>query len=212
MLSIVLNAPLRGFRNTEHSIRKMAMFVNIQEELSQWQVFYQQYLHIACDFSRVKIPERQPGFDRLIVVANGLTLNRVYHACAENFPCRRCVKDLDKAVTHNDRSPQNGSYAVWARDRREADEESRGLSANQLRGQGHKGIILFERALYELKYWDETREHLDQQNATLCSGSRSADGLVPRVGWHDREFRVRWSYPDYARGFLRSRSVVFSVS
>jgi len=39
------------------------------------------------------------------------------------------------------------------RDRQEADEENKNLSANQLKEQQFQGMTLMERLLYELIYW-----------------------------------------------------------
>lgn len=74
-----------------------------------------------------------------------------------------------------------------------------------------KGITLRERLLLEIAYFKETGDHLDINNWTLCSGSRSSDGSVPYVRWYpdDGEVRVYWycSGDRYSR--LRSRQAQF---
>jgi hypothetical protein len=35
----------------------------------------------------------------------------------------------------------------------------------------------------ETKYFTETGKYLDEKGVTFCTGSRSADGYVPRVCW-----------------------------
>ena len=174
------------------------------EQKDDWAAFYKQYFGLDLDLSGVRIPDRQPGFDRLIVVAKGLTLNQVYDVCTKRFPCQRYADDLDKAVSHNDRKPDQ-AYAIWVRDRVEADEELKNLSADQLKEQGIQGITLLERMLYELKYWDETQKHLDVGNITLCTGSRDFGGYVPSADWDDGEFKVHWLYRS---GGLRARAAV----
>lgn len=175
--------------------------------LADWQQFYSKFFGIRLDFSGVKIPEKEKGFDRLIVVAEDLTLNQAYDACSRSFPCRRCADNLDKAIAHNDREPTE-TYAIWVRDRREADKELKNLSAQALEKQGVKGITLLERLLLELVHWDEIEPHLDIRNVTLCAGSRRSDGCVPRVGWDGVKLEVGWSSPDDARPDLRARAIV----
>lgn len=179
-----------------------------QAQLQAWKKFYAKYFGLDLDLSSIKIPERRPGFDRLIVVHKGLTLNRVYDVCAKHFQCWRYADDLDVAIPSNDRDPKNGTYAVWVRDRVEADEENKGLSADILKEQGASGITELERMLYELKYWDETGQHLDVINVTLCSGSRYSDGRVPGAYWHSGKFGVSWYSPGSCCGGLRSRSAL----
>lgn len=194
-----LQAALRGRRGLG----------NGQEQMEEWIEFYGSYFFAPeLSLSRVKIPVQQPGLDRLIVVVKDLTQNQGYDACARQFPCWRYADDLDKAIPHNDRDPKNGAYAVWVRDRVEADEENKNLSADQLTQQKIASITNLERMLYELKYWDETGEHLDQRCWTLCSGSRYSDGSVPFAYWGGGKFRVNWYNPGSHYGTLRSRSVV----
>ena len=124
------------------------------------------------------VPEKRPGFDRLIVLADTtLTNNRVYDACDASFPSWRYAADLDAAIPadKDERHPKNGIYAVWFRDCVEADEELKNLSANMLREQEPKikTITVIERQMLELVYYMETGKHLDIHNWTLCSGSRS---------------------------------------
>jgi len=182
--------------------------VNIEEQKESWRIFYQKFFGTDIDFSSIRIPEKQPGFDRLIVVAQGLTLNQVYGKCAENFPCSRYIDDLDKAITQNDRNPIKGSYAIWVRDRIKADEELKNLSANDLKKKNILGITLLEHLLYGLKYWVETGKHLDIQNWTLCAGSRDSGGGVPSGRWYGDRLGVSWDDPDYRYVGLRARAAV----
>ena len=182
--------------------------IDVSILISSWKDFYQKFFGIDADFSKISILEKQPGFDRLIIIAQGLTLNQVYSKCAENFPCSRYTENLDKAITQNDRDSNKGSYAIWARDRIKADEELKNLSANDLKKKNILGITLLEHLLYGLKYWVETGKHLDIQSWTLCSGSRDSDGNVPNVRWYDDELEVSWHYPDNRSDDLRARAAV----
>lgn len=175
--------------------------------IAEWQNLYRD-VGIETDFSNLRIPERPQSFDRLIIVAQGMMPQRPYDKCAELFPCWKWTdENLDKIVT-SDRSAKNGAYAIWVRDRVEADEELKNLSANDLKNQGISGITLEERLTYELKFFKETGRHLDLNNITLCTGSRYSDGYVPHVHWYDGKLHVHWDYPDHAYGPLRSRQAV----
>lgn len=177
--------------------------------IKDWQNFYSDVFGIEADFSSLRIPEKQAGFDRLIIIAGGLKIQQVYDKCKELFPCWKYIDgNLDKAVSVNDRTPANGTYAVWFRDWIEADEELKNLSANALKEKNIAGITLVERLLYELKYFKETGKHLDINNWTLCSGSRCPGGRVPGVGWGVGRLSVGWCHPGSAGPSLRSRQAV----
>ena len=183
------------------------LFISSDSLLKDWARFYKEYFNIDADLSDLKIPEKNPGFDRLIIVAKGLTLDQIYNVCAKHFPCWRYTDDLDKAVTHNDRTAEK-TYAVSFRNRKEADKELKNLSANQLEKRNIPGITLLERLIHELKYWDETKQHLDETNITLCSGSRYSDGGVPSVDWYNGRMQIHWCGPQDADSRLRARAVV----
>lgn len=165
-------------------VRKIFADKNQYADLIQdWQDFYYDVFGIKADFSNLVIPEKRKGFDRLIVVAQGVTPQYLYDKCDGLFKVWKWTdKNLDEIVV-SDRTAKNGAYAIWVRDRVEADEELRNLSANQLKKQGMPGITLEERLIYELKYFKETGKHLDIKNWTLCLGSRYSDGFVPSAFW-----------------------------
>jgi hypothetical protein len=157
--------------------------VNVQTVLVDWQKFYKDVFGIGVGLSGLEVPSHQHGFDRLIVVAKGMTSQGLYDKCGEMFPCWKWTdQNLDEIVL-SERTSKNESYAVWVRDRAEADEENKTLSANRLKGQGILGITLEERLLYELMFFREANGHLDKANWTLCSGSRCSVSHVPSVNW-----------------------------
>lgn len=177
--------------------------------ISDWQDFYQEVFGVEVDISALKIPKKKRGFNRLIVVAQGMTVQRLYDKCEEMFPCWKWIDEsLDKTV-QSERTSENGAYAVWFRNRIEADEELRDLSANDLKKRKIAGITLEERLIYELKYFKETGEHLDINNVTICAGSRDSDGDVPNVHLYDgAQMGVNWYHPVCRRANLRSRQAV----
>ncbi len=181
------------------------------EVLAEWERFYLKFFNMDLNLSAVAVPDHEPGFDRVIVVPQALTLNQAVSACKEKgrFPVYSYWgDDLDHAVTANDRSPSGGSYAVRVRDRVEADEELKNLSAIQLAESRVAGITLAERIVYELKYFDETGKHLDIDNITLCSGSCATDGIVPGVCWRVGGLCFDGYSPRFAYADLRARAVV----
>lgn len=177
------------------------------QQLLKWQDFYREFFGKEVDISKIAIPEKKADFTRLVVIAEGLTLNQVFKVCQSNFPCWKYTDDLDESVTQNDRTSDQ-TYAIWVRDTVEADEKFKNMSANDLKAKGIKGITLLERMILELGYFKETGKHLDIENITLCSGSRDSGGSVLFARWHGDEFYVDWCHPDNSNDDLRCREVV----
>jgi len=143
-----------------------------------------------------------------------IRLDMKYHMTAE-WLIAECQKKFDvwvfdeswlKGVT----SERKGEYTVYFKDVQEADEENKNKSADDLKAEGHKGITLEERLALELVYFEKYGKHLDDENITLCTGSRNSGGSVPRVDWRrsHRELYVDWcDVHDRGRN-VRSRSAV----
>lgn len=184
------------------------MFVPAGNTLAGWERFLDKYFGMKLDLHGPAVPEHRSGFDRVIVVPQGLTLNRTVEVCRSKLKVYTYRDDLDGDVTVNDRTALNGTYAIRVRDRVEADEELKNLSADDLAGRSIAGITLLERLVLELKYYDETGKHPDIQNWTLCSGSRHSGGAVPCVYWSGGGLCVDWCPPRRASSGLRAREVV----
>ena len=189
--------------------------ISTVSDIERWENNYQKLFGKKPGLFSVRIPEKPEGVGpvRLIVVAKELIewtdnkpLEGVQEALKKHFSGWEYSDDLDLDITVNDRDPRNGSYAVWVRDVREADDEFANKSADDLKAEGHTGITTLERQLLEADYFFEKGEHLDRSNVTLCTGSRYRDGLVPRGSWHDR-FRIIWYSPSSRNSYLRSRRV-----
>ncbi len=174
-----------------------------------WVSFYKQHFDIDLNPADIKIPERREGFNWLVIVAKGVTLNQVWTVCKKHFKCwnYQQTDDLESLMRKSERGEAKTTQAFWFRDRPEADEETKNLSANQ---QTEPSITLIARCLLELKYFTETNgKHLDIDNVTLCAGSRCADGGVPSALWYgDDSFDVDWFSVDYRFDELRSRVAV----
>lgn len=185
--------------------------VTTGDPLVDWKTLYKKCFGFDVDFTGLKIPEKQDGFDRLIIVAAGVSPNRAYKACEKLFPCYRYTDDLNGATEGRNEREATKAYAIWVRDRQEADTENKNVSANTMKNRGGKNITLVERMLYEMKYFLETGEHMDTNDTyTMCAGSRLSDGSVPCVYW-DRglgKVYVDWCSPSDRDSGLRARSVV----
>ncbi len=179
----------------------------VRAMLRSWQTLYRQEFGIEIDISKIRIPKRVPGLDRLIVIAQGLTLEKIVSVLKKKMTVWQYASNLD--TIRSDRKTTQ-TYAIWVRDLQEADEELKNKSANDLKQEGVNCITLEERLLLELKYFLETGKHLDEKNWTLCAGSRHPDGFVPYVSWDPSygEVYVRWCYADERNSYLRARAVV----
>ena len=175
----------------------------------EWQKFYQEVFGLTTDLSDVELKDDPGGFGWAVFVAQGLTLNQAYAKCRDRFPCSSVYGDgLDKAVPQNDRTSVT-SYTKRFRNRVEADEENKNLSANDLAKQKIQGNTLLERLLLGLWYhWRTGGGQLDLLNWALCCGSRYRDGGAPCVGWGEGQFQVCRCLPGGASVDVRARSAV----
>lgn len=178
--------------------------------IAEWQVFYRA-LGINCDLSNVTIPDNPGDFNRVIIMAQGITPKVALDLCKKHFSCScyRGSYNLDKDIT-SERTTQNGPYAVRFRNRRESDRELKNLSSYDLRQQGILGITLEERFIYGVKYYRENGKHLDVRNKNLCSGSRDSRGHVPRVSENNctNHLTIGWTNRHEVRDDLRSREAI----
>ncbi len=182
----------------------------IREKIKDWQNFYREVFQMEIDFSHIKIPKKQEGFERLIIMQKGLTVQRLFDKCAELFPTKNWMEgNLDEIVT-SDRNASQRAYAIWVRENVEADKELKNLSANDIAEKGITAETLEERLLDEIKYFKQTGKHLDIANVTLCTGSRLSDSIVPSVGWSIDRLDAGSYGPDDRSDGLRARQVVSS--
>lgn len=185
-------------------------------DLSRWSDNYFRLFNQRPDLSQVRIPGKPVGVGptRSIVVAAELVewtqsrpLEGVQEALKKHFRCQKHSPDLDAEIPTNDRDPRNGTCAVWVRDVREADNNLKNLSVDDLVERNIPGITILERQLLEADYFFEKGEHLDQMNITLCTGSRTRAGYVPGVDWGLGGFGVDWFGLSHSNPYLRSRRV-----
>lgn len=177
--------------------------------VQDWQNFWRKITGKDYDFSNIRIPAKPEGKWRLLIIVD-ILLETLYAQCQKRFQCWRWTNNnLDEVVVHNERSAKTGSYAIWVKDEVEADENLRNLSANDIKSENLTTETLAERLIHELKFFDETGNHLDIINWTLCAGSRDSEG-GPHVHWYPfcDEMRIFWCLPDRRDGYLRARQAV----
>lgn len=179
----------------------------IPDPRKEWECFYQEEFGKEVDFSDLELPEKQKGFNWLILMLEGLTPNKLYDKCKESFKSGRYKNDLDtiKSVRTTD-----NTYAVWVRDRIEADKENKNKSVNDCDKEGIKGITLEEMLLLILfRHW-LTGKNLDVENITLCAGSRDFNGKVPDISMrnNDGDLNIEYSSLGSASDVMRVRATI----
>ena len=193
----VIQGPQEQKKETQTNIS-----TGYQKERKEWENFYQTHFKEKVDLSKVKIPKKPTtGSWRLIFIKQGLTIEEAFQKCKELFDAIKYTQEpLDEVVTENTRKPTQQHYAIWVKDTLEPDPEYLGKSTQQVDPDMKIGITLLERLILELKYYSETKKHLDIKGATFCTGSRVADGGVPGVLWNGdySKLRVCWYNLDYS--------------
>lgn len=171
---------------------------------------------VKFDPAKVVIPARQGDFTRVLMMPRYLKQNTLRDICQGLFPCRFFQSDLDQNVPFHDRFPLAWSYAIRVRDRVEADEELKNLSADQLAKAEIATETLLERLVHEVDFFKTTKKHLDPMStSTLCAGSRYASyarGKVPGAdlsGGECGEFGIDCYDSDTAGDNLRARAIIF---
>lgn len=204
---ILQKDPLRNQVQTKLSaIFKIAdVFV---EDREYWRKFYQKHFSLELNFADLVIP-KYPLQDRwkLLIIAQGLTLNQVYETMFSLFNIGPYVDGLGDDVVKNVRNTRN-AYAVWVRDRAEPDVQYLGHSTNAIDPDMKIGITLLERMIMEIAQFDSSGSPLDIKGATFCSGSRDSNGDVPYVAWFadDRMLSIGYSHNadfSYAKSGIR---------
>jgi hypothetical protein len=178
----------------------------IDDIRKDWEDFYKRLFNFRIDFTNVAIPNDPRGLKRAIYTPQNLTYTDVVKVLKKKFKVRLYTNKLDGYVV-DDRA-SNQSYMVFVSDKVEADPDLACIWASRLKERNRNCITLMERLIYELKYFDETGEHLDVENITLCAGSRYFDGSVPAVRWHGDQLRVSYESDGVSGGCLRARKVV----
>jgi len=174
---------------------------------------YKELKAVRKDIGRLLTPEKinpattsaiPPDFTRKLVMKKEYTLDYLWEEANKLFPCWKSDY-IDFSKIKSDRS---GDYVLYCRDRLEADEELKHMSADDIKEKEIETMTLSERILLEIEYFKETGNHLDIHSWTLCAGSRDSDSYVPGCGRDGSKFRVHCYSPDGANDNLRGRQVV----
>ncbi len=192
------------------NLQKEFFSKEIMEKIKDWQNFYRETFQMETDFSEIEIPEKQEGFERLLIMQKGLRPQKLFDKCVELFAAKNSMGgNLDEVVISN-RNALEQSYAIWVRDNVEADEGLENISAVEIAERGLLTETLEERLLDEIKYFKQTGKHLDTVNMTMCAGSRYVGGRVPRVRWHSGlgGFHVGSYHAGVRDDNLRARQVI----
>jgi hypothetical protein len=177
-------------------------------EVAKWVDLYRRHFGIEVDLSNLHVAAKPDYPCWPIVMVPSITNNQAFDACHKVFGAWRYENDLN-TVRDIVKRPE-GAYVVWIKQTIEADPDLENVSATQIAERQLNTLTLRERPILELKYWDETKQHLDINNWTLCAGSRDADGYVPSVGWDSlaRRLGVSWYDVGYSDSRLRARAAV----
>ena len=156
----------------------------------RWEQFYKSEFGWTVNFGSVVVPIRPSiGQWRLIFIAKGMTLGKVFKAW--KFEKFEYSIDLDKELINKRTAAEH--YAVWILAGDEPDEKYLNMPVEKADPIMEIGMTLLERMILESYHFAITGKHLDMKGATICSGSRHADGRVPFVApYSDGAVRVNW--------------------
>lgn len=205
----------RAFQPIISEPRKRAEVAKDDDKIrTHWEELWRD-LGVKFDPAKVVIPACQGDFTRVLMMPRGLTQNNLYDICKGMFPCQCHVNqdilpgNLDMAVPYHDRFPLTRSCVIRVRDRVEADEELKNLSADQLAKAEIATETLLERMVHEVDFFKTSKKHLDMADtSTLCAGSRDACGRVLGADWSGGIFDVHWYELDVATNNLRARAII----
>jgi hypothetical protein len=183
----------------------------VQYWLNEWTVFYRYVFSFECDFSSLRAPVSCKGFGWLLVADERLSTDAVAKKCAERFPFMTWPADqIGEVIGHDDRSEKDGTYAIWLRDAREAEETHMNKAPAEIYAKGIKGTTLRERLLLELWHHWQYNKFLDTEPyvGTLCTGTIRKNGYIPDVQLLNGEVLVGQTDPRAGRNCARCREII----
>jgi len=92
-------------------------FGDASSQLASWDEFYSKRGIAFNTALTIQIPEKHSGFERLIVVAQGITPQWSYDECAKLFRCWKWTDQNLDEIVQSTRTAKNGAYAIRVRDR-----------------------------------------------------------------------------------------------
>lgn len=183
---------------------------SIEEQMRSWRKFNSETFGVEFEEEGFKIPPARDGFGRVLMMAQGITLESILAESRKRFKVEACFNDPNAAIEKNDRDNLDSSYAVMVRHRFVCDDNLLGHSAEENERLGKRGMTLKERLLLGLKVHKETGLHLDPKYVTRCEGTSYVGGEVPTVAWwhKDQTLKIGWSSYSGSKHFIGGREVV----
>lgn len=168
---------LRGANGNVMAKEIVSLFLNRTNDpdvykklIKEWEVFYEKYFHISFNLSTVKIPTPVRGFNRLIIIPQGITTQTACIKSKEHFSVL-VHQNIDGEIVSNERWALERPYAIWVKDVAEPERNYRDQSYRWIKETGVLSETLLERLIHGLKYWDENKKQLDVEAITLCAGT-----------------------------------------
>ncbi len=177
------------------------------ELICKWEEFYKNVFQQDVDFGEVIIPPK-PSLEgcQLLFVAKGLSLDILYTKCEEFFDLDDLEgHSLDALVPYNARiSSEN--YVVWTLNPSKEYVVCRAGGVVDVSLM--VTITLLERMLLELKYFVETKKHIDNEVLAYCGGSRSVAESALRALWvSDVEYGSHFVFNFFDGNYERVRDI-----
>lgn len=163
---------------------------NTKDAIKQWQKFYAEVFHLNHDFGILHFTTLQiqdnPGYRWDLIIEYGdLTLKQVFEKCQELFKvnCDFDINDIKDAAPWT-----AGNRAYWLQWYDYLDEEAfpEYYPLKEIDSKKIIGITLKGRLLQELFiFWSKGYNSDEENDYTVCWGSRLADGSVPTVAFSE---------------------------
>lgn len=188
--------------------------LNVEAFLDDQAKFLKEVFNVGLPGRRkLTLPKPRPGFGWGVVRVPGLSAQRMFDVLTPRFNGKtwKWCTNIDEALdpTKEARTTNKGAYGVWCRARREADDEHKKRSANDLTSMGVNCMTEPERIQLEGWFEWKTGGDLDIKNVTLSVGSCYTGGVVPNAYWRsNRGFCVDRCGADVRVDGLRAREVV----
>ena len=175
-----------------------------------WRSFYRKE-GIEINIDSFEIPKKSEGHWRLIVVAPGMTYERVIKVMRKKFKVSfHCNFDPVIDLNREQRRAIDEPYAVWVKGCTEADSNLKNKAACDLLGVNMSLITFLERCLLEIIFFSfiSVGNHLDIQNKTLCAGSHYLnEAAIPDFGFEGGQVCISWTGAAYNGDKVRCRQV-----
>jgi hypothetical protein len=162
-----------------------AVPIDVDAFRRDWEKHLPEVYGRKVDLSGIALPPLRQGFGWGVVRLPELSAQEMFETLTKRFKTYKWCANIDASLNPEKeaRTTANGPYVPWFRDRVEADEELKNLSANDLVERGTNCITEPERIALEGWFHWKTGGHLDLKNVTLSAGSRWSDGRVPNAFW-----------------------------